>query len=179
MADRRVAERFTGAFLFGALCAVLIFGRLLPLAQDPGRLPGPDLMLAMVFCWMVRRPDQLSPLLIGVVFFIADLLLMRPPGLMAGFVVLATEFLRSRRAALADIPFVAEWGIVSLTIFVVLLAQQTATVIFALTPPSLGSVLFSGLMTSLTYPLITGVLRIGFGLRRAGPAEGPDYGGWG
>jgi cell shape-determining protein MreC len=45
---------YRAIFLF--VCAVLILGRLLPLGLGESGLPGPDLLLALTFAWLLRQP---------------------------------------------------------------------------------------------------------------------------
>ena len=51
--------------LFLAVAALLIFFKLLPLNNSAGALPGPDILLCMIFAWTVRRPDYLPVLMIA------------------------------------------------------------------------------------------------------------------
>ncbi|NCO16036.1 MAG: rod shape-determining protein MreD, partial [Alphaproteobacteria bacterium] len=82
--------------IFVALALALFFLRLLPLGAEPGRWPGPDLMLCLILAWVQRRPDYLPAPLIALVVLTEDFLMLRPPGLWTAIVVLATEFLRGR-----------------------------------------------------------------------------------
>ncbi len=55
--------------------------QMLPLA--PGRVlwPGPDLSLCLAMVWVLRRPEQVPVLTIGLIFLIEDIMLLRPIGL--------------------------------------------------------------------------------------------------
>jgi rod shape-determining protein MreD len=69
---------YRAIFLF--TCAVLILGRLLPLGLGESGLPGPDLLLALTFAWLLRQPAVVPLASIVIVFLMADFLLQRPPG---------------------------------------------------------------------------------------------------
>jgi rod shape-determining protein MreD len=80
--------------IFLLLCASLILGRLLPLGLGESGLPGPDLLLALTFAWLLRQPAVVPLVSIVIVFLLADFLLQRPPGLWTALVVIASESLR-------------------------------------------------------------------------------------
>ena len=42
--------------LFMVLAMVLLFLKLLPLGTLAGTWPGPDLMLCLIYAWVLRRP---------------------------------------------------------------------------------------------------------------------------
>ena len=64
MVDPRSARRLGHYAIFAAIAALTTFLRLLPVNQAPGRIPGPDLMVAFTFVWLMRRPDYVPALLI-------------------------------------------------------------------------------------------------------------------
>ena len=102
-----MAERLSGVWwyrsLFVGFAICLVFLQLLPLNPGPGQLPGPDILLLLVLSWTILRPDIVPVFLVAVVFLISDLLLMRPPGLWTALVLLACEFLRTRRVVLRNV----------------------------------------------------------------------------
>ena len=110
MVDPASASRISHRLLFVAIAALILFLRLLPLTAEPVRWPGPDLILCLTFAWILRRTDYLPAYLIVIVFFVDDLLSMRPPGLWTLLALFATEFLRSREMLLRDLPFALECG---------------------------------------------------------------------
>lgn len=113
MIDHDLTRRLLHWALFIALAATLVFIRILPLSTAPRVIPGPDLLICLAFAWVQRRPDYLPPLLLGAVMFLADIVMMRPPGLWAVLVIVGAEFLRSRHSPGAEMPFVAEWGLMA------------------------------------------------------------------
>ena len=90
-----VAARIWGMRgMFLALALVLIFIKLLPLDFQPRVWAGPDLLVALTFAWVLRRPEFVPALTVGLVFLLADLLFLRPPGLFAALMVLGTQTLK-------------------------------------------------------------------------------------
>ena len=73
MAERS-AENWTYRIVFIALAAAIGFAQLLPLHPGPGRIPGPDVLMALAFAWVVMRPDYVPLALLVAVFFLADIL---------------------------------------------------------------------------------------------------------
>ena len=89
MDNRWISSLWMHRLLFLAVALFLIFIRLLPLPNSAGRLPGPDLLLCLICAWTVRRPEYLPVLMVAAVVLLEDMLLMRPPGLWTGLVILA------------------------------------------------------------------------------------------
>lgn len=116
-------DRLICRAIFIGAAAVLLFFRLMPLSTEPQAIPGPDLLLCIVFAFVQRRPDVLTPLLLVAVMLVTDLLLMRPPGLWTLLVLVGAEFLRSRHSPSSELPFLAEWGFVAIVLVVIHLAD--------------------------------------------------------
>ena len=87
---------------FVGIALVTLLYHLLPLDLSPRRWAGPDLIMAIAFAWVLRRPEYVPALSIGIVFFVADLLYLNPPGLLAALVVIACESLKSRARSLSS-----------------------------------------------------------------------------
>lgn len=170
MADRDTSLWMYRA-LFVALFVAVAFVQLLPLEMGPGQIPGPDILMLLAFSWVVMRPDYVPVFLIAAIFFVADLLFMRPLGLWTALVVLGTEFLRNRSFTLRDTPFSIEWLMVSGVIVAVFLANMLALGLFAVTQPSLGLTLIGLIATILAYPLVVILAGRAFGLRKIVPGE--------
>lgn len=165
---------YRGMFLLLAL--VLLFLKLLPIGSLAGTWPGPDLLLCLVFAWVVRRPDYIPVLLIAVVVLVEDFLLMRPPGLWAGLVILGAEFMRSRVALTRELSFVAEWMLVAAVMVALLLAYRLAFVIAFLPQPAFGFALLQTLWSILCYPLVVAASRFAFDMRKPAMGEVDAYG---
>lgn len=153
--------------LFVALAAMVIFVQLLPLDPGPGQLPGADILLLIAFSWTVLRPRVLPVPLLAAVFLVADILLMRPPGLWTALAVLGCEFLRSRRILLRSAPFPVEWLLVAAVIVAVTVANALILAIFAVPQPSAGLTVIRMVFTMAAYPLVLILAGRAFGLRKS------------
>lgn len=153
MADRIFQRRWFYQVLFVGLGAVFLFFRILPLSTLPPDWPGPDLMVALTFAWVLRRPEYLPAVLVAVVFLLEDMLYQRPPGLWAALVLLGSEFLRGRVALMRGLPFLVEWAVVA-AVLAAMMAVNRLVLAIALVPQV--GLLQDGarvLMTLLAYPV--------------------------
>ena len=162
---------WTYRVIFLVVCAVLILGRLLPLGLDGGGLPGPDLLLAVTFAWLLRQPAVVPLASIVLVFLLADFLFQRPPGLWTALAVVASESLRRRRLQMTEFPFLVEWGAIAGAVAGMVLAERLILWILFADLPSLGLSLTQGIVTVLIYPVVVAVSKFLFGLRKLGPAD--------
>jgi rod shape-determining protein MreD len=159
MADGFNRSIWTHRALFAGIALFLMFWRLLPLPHPPGALPGPDILLCLTFAWTMRRPDYLPVLLIAGVVLLEDMLLMRPPGLWAALVVLASEFIRSRAALTRELNFGIEWILVAGLMLALLVAYRLAFVLMLLPQPGFGFALVQVLWSILCYPVVVALSR--------------------
>ncbi len=170
-----MADRATGRLgyrlLFVALAGAVAFVQLLPLDMGPGKLPGPDVLMLLAFAWVIMRPDYVPVHLIAAVFFVADLLFMRPPGLWTALVVLGTEFLRARSFTLRDTPFPLEWLLVAVVITAVFLANALILGLFGVTQAAFGLTLIGLVATIVAYPLVVILAGRAVGLKKIVPGE--------
>ncbi len=171
MVDPITSHRWLYRGLFVLLVGTSVFFLLLPLDLTAGRWPGPDLIVALSFAWVLRRPDFVPVVLVAAVFLTMDLLFMRPPGLWAGLVVLGLEFLRSREPHSRDLPFLVEWAMVSGVVVAMTLAQRLVLLIFVVGQPSFGLVVLQLSATIISYPLVVAASRMIFGIRKIAPGE--------
>lgn len=176
MGDFWRQEHWLFRALFLALTLMLLFLRLLPLGHEPGGLPGPDLLLCLIFAWVVRRPDFLPLSLIVVVILAEDLILMRPPGLWTAIVVLATEFLRSRIALTRELNFVVEWMLIAGVMLGMMLAYRLALAIAFVPQPAFGFAIVQFLWSIALYPLVVALSRLVLDLRKPATGEVDDFG---
>lgn len=165
---------YRGAFVGVAL--FLLFLRLLPLGNDPGSWPGPDILLCLILAWVVRRPDLLPVVLIAAVVLMEDLILMRPPGLWCALVVLASEFLRSRAALTRELNFGTEWLLVAGLMLGLLLAYRLVFSLTMLPQPAFGYALIQTIWSILCYPAVVLVSRYAFDLHKPATGEIDDFG---
>ena len=158
--------------LFAGLCALIIFWRLLPLDTVPPGWAGPDLIMALAFVWVLRRPSYAPALLVAAMVLAADLMFQRPPGLWAALVVLGCEALKARAPGLRDMGFGPEWLMVGVVTLAVTLLYRLGLAVFLVPQAPLGLSLMQMAMTVLCYPLVVIVSSLVFGVRKARPSEG-------
>jgi rod shape-determining protein MreD len=162
--------------LFLALALGLVFLKLLPLGHSAGALPGPDLVLCLIMAWVVRRPDYIPLTMIVLVVLIEDLILMRPPGLWTAFVVMATEFLRSRVALTRELNFVVEWMLVAGLMLGILLAYRLTLAVTLVPQAPFGFAAVQVLWSILLYPLVVGLSHLVLDLRKPATGEIDSFG---
>lgn len=150
---------------FVLIALLLLFFKLLPLGSAAGDWPGPDLLLCVIFAWVMRRPDFLPMTLVMAVVLLDDFMLMRPPGLWAGLVVLAAEFLRGRGALMRELSFWGEWLLVAIMMVGLLVAYRTAFAITFVPQPGFGFAMIQVLWSILCYPLVVALSRLVFDLQ--------------
>ncbi len=149
-------QRIIGQALFIGLFLAILFWRLVPLA--PGRVlwPGPDLSLCLTLVWVLRRPEQVPVLTIGLIFLIEDIILLRPIGLWAAVMVIGTEAARKREASWRELPFMVEWLRVAILMAMMMAGYRFLMAMFFLPLPSLGQVILQYIATVAAYPLVAG-----------------------
>ena len=170
MINALVGPLWMHRLIFLGVAVILTFVRLLPLQTTAGHLPGPDILLCLIFAWMVRRPEYLSALMIGVVVLLEDMLLMRPPGLWAALVLMGAEFIRARSALTRELSFGVEWLLVSGVIFGVFFANRILLDMAFVDQPSFGFSLLQIIWSIVAYPAVVAVSRYGLDLYK--PAMG-------
>jgi len=171
MVDPVVLRIWLYRLLFTCIAAGLILLSLAPLQFTAPRWAGPDLVLCLAVSWILRRPAYVPAILVALVFFFGDLLLQRPPGLMAAIAVLAGEFLRDRAPFMRDAPFSAEWLLAGAVMLAVVLAYRIVLFLTIVDPPPLWLSLTQFVSTVLVYPVVVWVSRFAFRVARASPRE--------
>jgi rod shape-determining protein MreD len=171
MADSEFPGRWILTLGYVAVCAALMFTRLLPLDSLPPSWAGPDLVICVTMAWMLRRPDSVPMVVIAAVALMADLLFQRPPGLWAAITLGLSDFLRRREEGLRDAPFPIEWGVVSLAFVISKVLYRVMQTLFVVPNEPLGLTLTQIVVTIAAYPLVVLTLNTVFKLRRAAPGE--------
>ncbi len=171
MSDVSPSSKWAYRFLFVLLVVLIVFVRLIPLQTTPSVWAMPDLLMCIIFAWVLRRPDYVPTLLIAGVVLTLDFLFMRPPGLMAGLVVLGAEFLRARIHTVRELPFSLEWGMVASVITGIMIANRVILIVVMSPRPPLGLSLFQLFVTLAAYPLVVAFSRYGLGIRKFSPGE--------
>jgi rod shape-determining protein MreD len=157
--------------LFVALCLAIIMFKLLPLGLHDQDLPGPDLLLALTLAWVLRQPAVVPVAAIVAMFLLADLLFQRPPGLWTLLVVVISESLRRRRLTMTEFPFMLEWSAFAGAVMAMIVLERLVLWVLMVDLAPLGLVLAHGLVTAAIYPIVVGISKFVFGLRKIGPAE--------
>jgi rod shape-determining protein MreD len=192
MIDGATREVWAHRILFVVLALVFLFFRLLPLGEviapcGPeatgcrlmawfSHMPGPDLLLCIIFAWTMRRPDYLPVLLIAAVVLLEDLIMLRPPGLWTGLVVLVSEIIRSRVALARELNFGVEWLLVSAMMVVMLIVYRMAFGLVLLPQPPFGFAMVQVIWSILCYPLVVFLSRVVLDLYKPGMGEVDAYG---
>lgn len=154
MIDPVTLTLWRGRIGFVAIMTALVFVLLLPMGGEAGHLPGPDLMTCVVFVWMMRRPDFVPLWLLVSVMLMADILLMRPFGLWAALVVLASEVLRARAILMRELNFFMEWAVVSGLMLAMLLVYRFVFALTLVPQVGFGMALLQWVWTVVAYPAV-------------------------
>lgn len=176
MARPLLPPSWTYRALFVAIAVALTVFRMLPVSTMPTRLPGPELLTCFACAWVLRRPDYVPALLIALVFLFEGFLLQRPPGLWALIVLGGTEFLRGRVVFMRELGIALEWAMVSVVMVGMVLIYRLAYAVAFIDNPPLSLVALQMLGTILSYPLVVGISRYGFRLRKAATGEVDGFG---
>lgn len=149
--------------IVAALGVVVIHVPLVPVDHAADRVANPDLLFCLLAAWTLRRPAAVPLPLVLVLGLAADLLLGRPPGPGALGLVLATEYLRTRRPS----GFARE-AIRAALIFAALLAGTALLLLVTLAPsPGLEPLARHWFATTIAYPAVAGLVH--FALAAARP----------
>lgn len=176
MVDPLTTRAWLYRLLFVVLVLLLTFGQLLPLGMGAGKLPGPDLTIALAFAWVLRRPAYVPVPLLAALFLLLDLLLQRPPGLGTALLLLATEFLRSRSRLSRSQPFPLEWMLVTFVLLAMVGGSQLLLALTMVDRPPLGLALLRALFTAAAYPLVVLLSHYVLGVTNVDPAEADALG---
>lgn len=160
--------------LFMSLGLFVTLAAMLPLGISADAAVMPDLLIAMTFAWIIRRPDTAPLGLVLLLALFADVMLMRPVGLWAMLTLLVAEFARSQTRPLREQMFVLEWLIFSL-VFVAAIGLNALILGLTFSPkPGFDLTLNYVINTVAAYPLVVGVMHWVFRVRSPGVAAGPD-----
>lgn len=147
---------------------------LLPLKVGMGYWPGPDLIVAIAFVWVMRRPDFMPVWLAAPIFLLADFIFQRPPGLWAALCVVGLEFLRGRERTSRDMPLMVEWLMVAGVLLGMAVVYRMLLAIFLVDLASLGLVILGQLSTLIAYPFVALISSSLLGIRKLTPTEADE-----
>ena len=153
--------------LYAVAVLAIIVVLLLPIGSGGARFPGPDIILVLTIAWTIRAPNQLPAVLVGAVLLVADLVLMRPPGLMAAITIVGVEFIRARQSTWRGLNLPAEWAIGGAVVAAILITNALAHTIFLVPQPPLGQTVIRLLISVLVYPIMVAVVLYVFKIESA------------
>jgi len=165
-----------GRVKFTLAAAVVLFAALVPLNLTPQIIPGPDLLFALVLTVVLRRPEFAPFWLIAAFMFLADILEMRPPGLWAAIVLVASEVARAQEYRFRDLSFLMEWALVAVVMFMANLANQMLLTLTLAARPDFGAVMLHYLVTLLAYPLVAFICYFLLRIRKVTPDDAIRFG---
>ncbi len=171
MVEPRTLRRAGFRAMFLAIAGLVIFVRLLPVDIGGSHIPTPDIVLLLIFAWVVRRPDYVPVAMLAGLALFADVVFVRPLGLWALLTVLGSEVLRRRSRGPAVLSFPLEWLLVAATLLAMCLAQIVILGIALVPQPPIGAQALHFLVSVLAYPLVAAATIYGSGVRRPGRTE--------
>ena len=166
MSERKTQKLWTMRMVYLSLVVWVIFFNLLPLETTPRVWAGPDVLMALTFAWVVRRPEYVPPLSVALVFLLTDLLFQKPPGLQAALMLIACEMLHKRSHGMREIFFPLEWLHTSVAVIGVTLGTRLVLAVLMVPQAPLALSLIQLVMTIIAYPLLALVSHAIFGVRR-------------
>jgi rod shape-determining protein MreD len=169
--ERLLTQAWIGQAMFVLLGGVTVFFGLLPLNFVPGLLQMPDILTLLAMTIVLRRPEFVPFWLLGVTFFLADLMLQRPPGLWTAIMVLTAEFLRTQEYRLREAPFPLEWVLIAVTLVLATFANRAVMAIAMMPLPGFGAVMRHVVVNVAAYPLVVLVCYLVFRIRKIRPDE--------
>lgn len=113
---------YRGIYVFIGLIVIAL--PLLPLGFLPSRMAMPDLLFALTIVWIIRDTRTAPLLLVAGLALLADAVLMRPVGLWALLVVVATELARMNDRLLRDGGIIAELVFFAASMVIMLMIQN-------------------------------------------------------
>lgn len=171
MAEGSAPRVWAMRMLYLALALAVIFANLIPLDFQPQVWTGPDLLVALTFAWALRRPEFVPALSVAVIVLLADLLLLRPPGLWAALMVMGTQALKNRARNLRDQPFMMEWLAVAGIFLVITLGNRLVLAVMMVPQAPLGLTVIHVVMTLICYPVVVMISQLVFGVRKSAPGD--------
>ena len=114
--------------------------------------------------------------LIAAVVLLEDLIVLRPPGLWTGLVVLVSEIIRNRVALTRELNFGVEWLLVSAMMVVMLIVYRMAFGLVLLPQPPFGFAMVQVVWSILCYPVVVFLSRVVLDLYKPAMGEVDAYG---
>jgi rod shape-determining protein MreD len=160
--------------IYALLGGLMIAYPILPLHFSPTRWPAPALLYGLTLAWVVRQPDSAPFLLVAALALLADAVLMRPMGLWALLLLVATETVRASHQTIRERGLMMEFTVVAALLTAMIILQNLVLWISFSTPLELARMLQLGLLTLLCYPFIVVFLHYIARVRKPESTNRPD-----
>ncbi len=163
---------YRGLYLLLGLLAIAY--PILPLQFSPARWPAPELLFALTMAWVVRQPESAPFLLIAGLALLADAVLMRPMGLWAVLLLMASETLRFSYKSIQERGLMVEFAVVAALLLAMLIVQNLLLWISFSQSLEARRILQFGLLTLLCYPVMVAFLHYIARVRKPDHTNRPD-----
>lgn len=163
---------FRAIFFFLGLLAIAY--PILPLQFTPTRWPAPELLFGLIMAWVVRQPKSAPFLLIAALALLADAVLMRPLGLWALLLLMASETLRFSHKSIQERGLIAEFSLVAALFLVLLILQNLLLWVSFSQSLDATRMLQFGMLTLLCYPFMVAFLHYIIRVRKPDYSNRPD-----
>ena len=97
---------------------------LLPLQFTPTRFSSPDLLFVLTITWIVRQPKSAPFFLVAALALMADAVLMRPMGLWAMLLLIASETVRFSHHSIQERGIMAEFSLMAALLMAMVFLQN-------------------------------------------------------
>lgn len=154
--------------MFVALSLLMIAIPLLPLSFSPARIATPDLLLCVIIAWVIRRPSSAPLVLVAALALLGDAVLMRPMGLWAMLVIVASEAIRFSSQTIRERGLLFEFIVVGFALVAMTLVQNLILFVTFATPYPFQRLVQLNMITLICYPFI--VLLLYYVLRVRAPS---------
>lgn len=171
MAEAGHSRKWRMRFWYCVLILALLYLQLLPLQTMPRSWAGPDLIVLFTVAWAIRRPEFVPTLLVAGMTLLADLILLRPPAVLAAIMVIARQLLKRQEPGLRDATFMTEWLVAALALAGIALSNRVFLAVFVVEQAPLGMTLMELAMNVAAYPLVVLVSHVAFGIHKVAPGE--------
>lgn len=147
---------------------------LLPLQFTPVRIPTPDLLFALTLAWVVRQPASAPFLLVAALAILADAALMRPIGLWALLLLVASETVRLSYRTIQERGLWLEFSLVAGLLVIMVVLQNIMLWISFSQTLEVERLLQFVMLTLLIYPVMVLFLHYIIRVRKPDHSNRPD-----
>ena len=163
---------YRGFFVLLGLLAIAY--PILPLQFTPTRWPAPELLFALTMAWLVRQPESAPFLLIAPLAIMADAVLMRPMGLWAMLLLMASETVRFSYRAIQERGIVIEFSMVAALFLTMMILQNVLLWVSFSQSLEVARMLQFSVLTLLCYPVMVAFLHYIIRVRKPDQTNRPD-----